>query len=286
VGLHGEYLITGDILKSRVGVWGDTWMYVGPLMGDIEPLVVGAARFVFDDGSTGIFTRAFDLDTLAWIRGDGMLLSLRHGGDMSIFIDNEELILQIARTLRVDTRNPSTNEHFYIYDLFDPKSEVILMEGMEETIWLFPYGEIRRDDTAGLGSYVIYIQDFYLVEQRDNELSVSVDWDFPWDVPAPSMDIRQFPNVGVEEMGYNIINGIDLDYLYHFNYSLPTDDFPFFVIELHSGTEWNSLVVFTYIRDNTRGGVFVITTQHSLEAMEGHGALFSHFIGTLEIIDF
>ena len=100
VGLHGELLITGDILISEADIWGDTWMYVGPLMGDFEPLVDGAESFVFDDGHIGIFTKTFDLDIMAWIRMDGMLVTLRHGGDMSIFTDNEELILQIVRSLR------------------------------------------------------------------------------------------------------------------------------------------------------------------------------------------
>jgi len=100
VGLHGELIIYGDILESKIEVWGDTWMYVGPLMGDYEPLVAGAEKFVFDDGHIGIFTGAFDLDSMTWIREDGMLITLRHGGDMSIFTDNEELILKIVRSLR------------------------------------------------------------------------------------------------------------------------------------------------------------------------------------------
>jgi len=100
VGLHGELIITGDILTSEADIWGDTWMYVGPLMGDFEPLIDGAESFVFDDGHIGIFSKTFDLDIMAWIRMDGMLVTLRHGGDMSIFTDNEELILQIVRSLR------------------------------------------------------------------------------------------------------------------------------------------------------------------------------------------
>jgi len=100
VGLHGEIMITGDVLEPRVDVWGDTWMYVGPLMGDFESLVEDAESFMFDDGHMGIFVENFDLDIMGWIREDGNLVTLRHGGDLSIFTDNEELIIQIVRSLR------------------------------------------------------------------------------------------------------------------------------------------------------------------------------------------
>ena len=100
VGLHGEFIITGDIFTTEEDIWGDTWMYVGPLMGDFEPLAEGSGNFEFNDGHIGIFTKTFDLDTLGWIRQDGMLVTLRHGGAISMFTDNEELILQIVRTLR------------------------------------------------------------------------------------------------------------------------------------------------------------------------------------------
>ncbi|MCL2812226.1 MAG: hypothetical protein FWD25_10130 [Clostridia bacterium] len=100
VGFLDEFTITGDILESQVGVWGATWMYVGPLMGDYESLIEDAEGFMFDDGHVGIFMENFDWNIMGWIREDGNLVTLRHGGDLSIFTDNEELILQIVRSLR------------------------------------------------------------------------------------------------------------------------------------------------------------------------------------------
>ena len=99
-GLHGSLSITGDILESKTGVWGDTWMYAGWLMGDYETLVEEAEEFIFGDGHIGIFMESFDWNIMGWIREDGRLVTLRHGGDISIFTDNEELILKIVRSLR------------------------------------------------------------------------------------------------------------------------------------------------------------------------------------------
>ena len=95
VGLVGGIVITSDILNSHAIA-----MYVGPLMGDFETLVDNAESFAFDDGHVGLFMESFDYGVMGWIREDGNLITLRHGGDMSIFTDNEELILQIVRSLR------------------------------------------------------------------------------------------------------------------------------------------------------------------------------------------
>ena len=100
VGLHGSIIITGDILNSRTGVQGDNFMYVGWLKGDFEEFVDYAERFVFDDGHSGLFIKSFDFGTMGWIREDGNLITFRHGGDVSIFTEYKELIMQIVRSLR------------------------------------------------------------------------------------------------------------------------------------------------------------------------------------------
>ena len=100
IGLHGSVLITGDILNSHTDVRVDNKMYVGPLKGDFEELADNAERFIFDDGHAGLFIESFDYGTMAWIREDGNLITFRHGGDMSIFTVNKEIILQIVRSLR------------------------------------------------------------------------------------------------------------------------------------------------------------------------------------------
>ena len=100
VGLHGSISITGDIFNSCTGVWGNIWMFAGPLKGDFEALIDNSESFTFCDGHVGLFMESFDLDIMGWIREDGNIVTFRHGGDMSIFTDNEELILQIVLSLR------------------------------------------------------------------------------------------------------------------------------------------------------------------------------------------
>ena len=98
--LFCSIIITGDILNSRTGVQGDNFMYVGWLKGDFEEFVDYAERFVFDDGHSGLFIKSFDFGTMGWIREDGNLITFRHGGDVSIFTEYKELIMQIVRSLR------------------------------------------------------------------------------------------------------------------------------------------------------------------------------------------
>jgi hypothetical protein len=100
VGLHGEIMLTGDFLESHDSVWGDTWMFVGMLMGDFESLLKDSEKFTFDDGHVGIYTETFDLNTMGWIREDGNLVTLNHGGDTSMFTDNKDVILQIVSSLK------------------------------------------------------------------------------------------------------------------------------------------------------------------------------------------
>ena len=179
----------------------------------------------------------------------------------------------------------SDQNRMSIQDLFEPKSEVVYLEGMPETSWLYPFGEIIGQEADGLASYVIYIEDSYQVEQQGHVLRASFDSDFQVDVPLPFMEIKQVPNIGVEEVWNDIFNEIDLDRIDYVHDAQPEADFPYYVIERYDGAEWDSLVSFTYLKDNTRGGVFVITTQHSLEATEGHGARFRNYVRSLEILD-
>ena len=98
--VHGSILITGDIFNPHADNWGAAWMAVSPLKGEFEALVNNAESFVFGDGHVGLFMESFDWNIMGWIREDGNLVTLRHGGDLSIFTDNEELILLIVRSLR------------------------------------------------------------------------------------------------------------------------------------------------------------------------------------------
>jgi len=91
VGLHDSTSIASDMFGIS--------MFVGALKGDYETLAEDAESFTFDDGHVGLFVHSFDINTVAWIRDEGRVMAtLRSDG--TIFADNEELFLRIARSLR------------------------------------------------------------------------------------------------------------------------------------------------------------------------------------------
>ena len=57
-----------------------------------------ASEFVFDDGHVG-YMLEFEND-IWWVREDWMAMSFRHGGYRDFFGLHENLILEVARTLR------------------------------------------------------------------------------------------------------------------------------------------------------------------------------------------
>ena len=116
--IHGGILINGDILTPNIDIWGGTWLFASPYTGfsaSVDELIesekagsLNSNRFLFDDGHMG-FMFEFD-ESISWRREDNMMgLSLRHGGDISIFANNEDLILSIARTL---TAPPAADNPF------------------------------------------------------------------------------------------------------------------------------------------------------------------------------
>ena len=99
------------------------------------------------------------------------------------------------------------------------------------------------------------------------------------------MEITQIMDITVAEVEHQIKSFVDFSsYPYSFHLQ-PTEYFPFSVIEFHEGAMWNSKVTRIFIRDNTQGGAFVITTQFFSESIGGFGARFRHYISTLMIIN-
>ena len=130
---------------------------------------------------------------------------------------------------------------------------------------------------------MIFIEDTYKVEQKDNLLRVTPSWDMPEYLPEVFMEIKQALDITAEEMEQKILAGFDLN-SHHFYRQAADEDFPFVSLEFCDDFELGGTVIKIYIKDNTRGGVFVITTQHSLEAAEGHGIRFWNSLKTMSII--
>jgi len=99
-----EMHIHDDITIVSDGMYEPLIMWAGWIMADsVESVVENsnyAEQFVFDDGHVG-YMLFFDTHIM-WVREDWMSFSLNHDADMSVFYDNEALILQVARTLTVE----------------------------------------------------------------------------------------------------------------------------------------------------------------------------------------
>ena len=95
VGLHNGRLIT----------WGDIRLYAGVVKGspywydDRDELI---EPFVFSDGHEGLFIPYFGFNTISWVRRYYTLINLTNFGDISVFTEHEEMILQIVRSLRMN----------------------------------------------------------------------------------------------------------------------------------------------------------------------------------------
>jgi len=171
-----------------------------------------------------------------------------------------------------------------IQELFEPKDSVIYIEGEPVSIKLYPFGEIIEDEEKA--SFVIFVEAYprHRVEQQDNLLRLTSNFDPPMGSPPIFMEITQIVDITVDEAERQIKSDVDL-VSHELFQNHATEDFPFNSIHLYERElSWNAKVVSIYIKDNDRGGVFVITAQHSEEAYLV-GARFRHYISTMEIID-
>jgi len=91
----------GDLDISGEGVNGPIHMFFGyGFAGSIEMLIedsTTAQVFVFDDMEEG-YMAEFP-DSIIWVRESYSSVTLYHDGNRSVFTDNEDLILKIARSL-------------------------------------------------------------------------------------------------------------------------------------------------------------------------------------------
>ena len=98
------------------------------------------------------------------------------------------------------------------------------------------------------------------------------------------MEITQIMDITVAEAEYRIKADVDFNSYQYISYKEPTEDFPFRIIDLSEGSDWNSKITRLFIRDNAQGGVFVITVQTFTEGINW-AVRYGHYINTLEIIE-
>jgi hypothetical protein len=234
--------------------------------------------YIRDNTHGGVFVITTQYSAIAWSHRSDLNNSLK---TLKTIILPEDLLL-IEHTLAESLHEglPSSIENLY-----KPKYAIIYLEGMPELVKYYPFGEIVKTGIDGMTSYVIYIEDFFQVEQQENLLRVTPTWNMPIDWPDVFLEIKQIPNITVAEMEQNIISITDFNRYEEIFHNQSREDFPFVSFNLYEGLEWDSTVVCIFIKDNKNGGVFVITSQYINVAAEGHGTRFSNILRTLEIIE-
>lgn len=171
-----------------------------------------------------------------------------------------------------------------IQSLFDPKFVMVFMEGMPELVRYYPFGEIV--EAEGMSSFVIFIEDFYQVEQRDNLLRVINPWNDPPYFTEIFMEIKQVPNTTIEEMEYKIEASFDFGFFSSLRGQSP-ENFSIITLEFYDDLDFvgDDVIIHIYIRDNGNGGVFVVTMQYCIVGFTGAGVRFLNSIWTMEIIE-
>ena len=178
-----------------------------------------------------------------------------------------------------------------IQDLFEPIQSTIMMEGEPIYVELYPFGKLIEEDEKNYANFVIFIQsELFYVQQSYNFLRITpILGDL--NAPLAFMEITQTADIAVVEAIEKIKSEINFSALAsfaQFSHAPPTKDFPFDIIsflEFDENMYQDAKLIRIFIRDNLNGGVFIITTQHTLEATGGFGVRFVYFISTLKIIN-
>ena len=204
--------------------------------------------------------------------------------EISYYEENDTPILQLQEEESAETYYEYTM--LTIQDLFEPIDSAIYSEGLPVPARLYPFGEIAGPEVEGRVSYVIFIETcYYYVMLYDNLTRAIPKRSPPEGAPSVLFEITQITNISVAEAVYQIKANFNYYPYPDIFYTSLSEHFLFSDIEFHYGSEWNSKVIRVFIRDNTVGGVFVITSEYFLLATSGHGVRFRHYISTFEIID-
>ena len=205
-----------------------------------------------------------------------------------------------TKTDEYDASHNFTSEQIFIQDLYKPKYVTVFPQGifnvffnedeifnyneMFSTLKIFPFGEIVIQDSDKRTSFVIYISETFSVYQQKNLLRITPINNYDLDSIPVFMEITQYTNITVEDMEYQILSSIDIANFPFKRHLQPRNDFPFVEIQLIDGGGWDSTVIHKYIIDNSNGGVFVITTQHSNRNWE-YTFNFRNALKTFEILN-
>lgn len=104
-------------------------------------------------------------------------------------------------------------------------------------------------------------------------------------LPEMYMEITQEEDLSPEEVAAKIEGEQKGEFAEFENQGLVNDPIKAILLKGKTGIQYDDIIVKYYLVDNTKGGTFVIKTQYTLEAAEGHGARFYHMLKEFKVVD-
>ena len=191
----GDYSNAGNSIQVTSGdgvISMGTWLPRADIYEDVELGRVTYPVFYFYDGEGFIIERE---DAISFYHPNFIVITLSHGGDRSIFTDNEHLILQVVRTLTSATtasepHAPITMEagligrwaienHTTDGTPWDPNTVVEFFAdgtGLENSI--DPFTWRIEGITIGMFHERLQFEEWYLVGISENQLSLTEEGAF------------------------------------------------------------------------------------------------------------
>ena len=175
----------------------------------------------------------------------------------------------------------------YVFDLIGyflpPKTETIMIEGLEEEIKYSSFGEIP--DSSGPGFAMYYDDESYTMSEENGVYIIR-------SIPVNGVDNSKYPPC---EM---VIAHSDTDWqtlcAQTRNEMIPTwetvrdaaqyENPDRLVFTARNGASWDSPVEDHFFLPDGKGGCYHITARYFLEATEGHGCRFSAMVGTFTLV--
>ena len=175
----------------------------------------------------------------------------------------------------------------YVFDLIGiflpPKTETIMIEGLEEEIKYSSFGEIP--DSSGPGFAMYYDDESYTMSEENGVYIIR-------SIPVNGVDNSKYPPC---EM---VIAHSDTDWqtlcAQTRNEMIPTwetvrdaaqyENPDRLVFTARNGASWDSPVEDHFFLPDGKGGCYHITARYFLEAAEGHGCRFSAMVGTFTLV--
>ena len=175
----------------------------------------------------------------------------------------------------------------YVFDLIGifrpPKTETIMIEGLEEEIKYSSFGEIP--DSSGPGFAMYYDDESYTMSEENGVYIIR-------SIPVNGVDNSKYPPC---EM---VIAHSDTDWqtlcAQTREQMIPTwetvrdaaqyENPDRLVFTARNGASWDSPVEDHFFLPDGKGGCYHITARYFLEAAEGHGCRFSAMVGTFTLV--